>query len=292
MRETEREAETQREGEAGSMQGARCGTWSRDPWVTTWAEGRRSTAEPSPPRRPLLESLNKTVPSPIWSLVLLSLKFAFPHVPHSQPPAPHAHKSLKCKQFPKTILNKISKWKAEYRNPTEFNMPQFELVSFMSSPPPQKSVRTVLSLMPPRPPALPVHSSPQPQDRFSLSSPHFSHLPSSVHTNFKIGLFKHATKLQWFISRDKVVTTTNVCLILTVARVGRIRVSPLMTSPPWIETSKVPYSLSSVSYTFRDFFCFVQQSDLRNQFLDDRTKPTTKHYVSERELILPPKLYE
>ena len=27
MRDTEREAETQAEGEAGSMQGARCGTW-------------------------------------------------------------------------------------------------------------------------------------------------------------------------------------------------------------------------------------------------------------------------
>ena len=34
------------EGEAGSMQGARRGTRSRDPGVTPWAEGRRSTAEP------------------------------------------------------------------------------------------------------------------------------------------------------------------------------------------------------------------------------------------------------
>ena len=50
MRDTEREAETQAEGEAGSMQGARRGTRSRDPGVTPWAEGRRSTTEP--PRRP------------------------------------------------------------------------------------------------------------------------------------------------------------------------------------------------------------------------------------------------
>ena len=31
MRDTEREAETQAEGEAGSMQGARCGAQSPDP---------------------------------------------------------------------------------------------------------------------------------------------------------------------------------------------------------------------------------------------------------------------
>ena len=39
MRDTEREAETQAEREAGSMQGARCGT---QPWVSRirpWAEG-------------------------------------------------------------------------------------------------------------------------------------------------------------------------------------------------------------------------------------------------------------
>ena len=33
MRDTEREAETQVEGEAGSMQGAQCGTPSRDPRI-------------------------------------------------------------------------------------------------------------------------------------------------------------------------------------------------------------------------------------------------------------------
>ena len=52
MRHTqrEREAETQAEGEAGSMPGAWCGTRYRDPRITPWAQGRCSTAEP--PRRP------------------------------------------------------------------------------------------------------------------------------------------------------------------------------------------------------------------------------------------------
>ena len=39
MRDTQREAETQAEGEAGSMQGAQRRTRSRDPRVTPWAEG-------------------------------------------------------------------------------------------------------------------------------------------------------------------------------------------------------------------------------------------------------------
>ena len=43
MRENkrEREAETQAEGEAGSMQGAGCGTQSWDSRIMSWAEGRR-----------------------------------------------------------------------------------------------------------------------------------------------------------------------------------------------------------------------------------------------------------
>ena len=45
-----REAETQAEGEAGSLRGAGCGTRSQDPGVTAWAEGRFSTVEP--PRCP------------------------------------------------------------------------------------------------------------------------------------------------------------------------------------------------------------------------------------------------
>ena len=37
MRDPEREAETQAEGDAGSPWGAQCGTRSRDPGVTPWA---------------------------------------------------------------------------------------------------------------------------------------------------------------------------------------------------------------------------------------------------------------
>ena len=50
MRDTEKEAETQAEGEAGSLQGARCRTWIWDPGVTPWAQGRCQTA--APPRDP------------------------------------------------------------------------------------------------------------------------------------------------------------------------------------------------------------------------------------------------
>ncbi|XP_048968447.1 nuclear valosin-containing protein-like isoform X4 [Canis lupus dingo] len=46
----EREAETQEEGEAGFMPGARRGTRSRDSRIVPWAKGRRQTAEP--PRDP------------------------------------------------------------------------------------------------------------------------------------------------------------------------------------------------------------------------------------------------
>ena len=39
MRDTDREAETQAEGEAGSMQGARCGIRSRGSKIRPWAKG-------------------------------------------------------------------------------------------------------------------------------------------------------------------------------------------------------------------------------------------------------------
>ena len=39
MRDTERETETQAEGEAGSMQVAQCGTQSQIPRIRPWAEG-------------------------------------------------------------------------------------------------------------------------------------------------------------------------------------------------------------------------------------------------------------
>ena len=46
MRDIERERERQAEGEAGSMQGARCATGSRDSKIMPWAKGRSQTAEP------------------------------------------------------------------------------------------------------------------------------------------------------------------------------------------------------------------------------------------------------
>ena len=55
--ETQKEAETQAEGEAGSLRGARCRTWFQDPGIMTWAKGRCSTTEP--PR----------CPSILWFLV-------------------------------------------------------------------------------------------------------------------------------------------------------------------------------------------------------------------------------
>ena len=53
MRDRKREAE----GEAGSTQGARCGTWSRVSRIIPWVEGRRQTAEP--PRDPNLGAFLK-----------------------------------------------------------------------------------------------------------------------------------------------------------------------------------------------------------------------------------------
>ena len=50
MRDIQREAETQAEEEAGSSQGALCGTPSWVSRITPWAEGICSTAEP--PRLP------------------------------------------------------------------------------------------------------------------------------------------------------------------------------------------------------------------------------------------------
>ena len=50
MRDTQREAETQTEGETGSPRETRCRSRSQDPGITTWAKGRCSTTEP--PRCP------------------------------------------------------------------------------------------------------------------------------------------------------------------------------------------------------------------------------------------------
>ena len=46
MRDTERQAVTQAEGEAGSMQGTWHETQSQDSRITPWAKGKPSTAEP------------------------------------------------------------------------------------------------------------------------------------------------------------------------------------------------------------------------------------------------------
>ena len=50
MIDIEREAETQAEGEAGSLQGAQRGTRSQVSGIAPWAKGRRQTAVP--PRDP------------------------------------------------------------------------------------------------------------------------------------------------------------------------------------------------------------------------------------------------
>ena len=51
MREPQREAETQAKGEAGSMQGARCGTRSGVSRITPWAEGdAKPLSHPGCPR--------------------------------------------------------------------------------------------------------------------------------------------------------------------------------------------------------------------------------------------------
>ena len=68
-RHTEREEETQAEREAGSMQGARCGTQSRDSRIMPWAEGRHSVAES--PRRPLNNTINKLELKVMWTFILI-----------------------------------------------------------------------------------------------------------------------------------------------------------------------------------------------------------------------------
>ena len=56
MRDTQIDAETPAEGEAGSTQGARCGTRSRVCRITPWAEGRHQTSEA--PRHPKVGLFN------------------------------------------------------------------------------------------------------------------------------------------------------------------------------------------------------------------------------------------
>ena len=70
--EREREAETQAEGEAGSTQGAQCGTRSQDSRIVPWAEGRRETSEP--PRDPH-NFLFTNLFSPFHTLLLFHASF-------------------------------------------------------------------------------------------------------------------------------------------------------------------------------------------------------------------------
>ena len=49
MRDTQREAETQAEEEAGSLWGAQCGTWSQDPRIMTWAQVPQPLSHPGAP---------------------------------------------------------------------------------------------------------------------------------------------------------------------------------------------------------------------------------------------------
>ena len=51
MREREGEREREAETQAGSMEGAQCGTQSRDSRIMPWAKGRHQTAES--PRDPV-----------------------------------------------------------------------------------------------------------------------------------------------------------------------------------------------------------------------------------------------
>ncbi|MBA7579181.1 hypothetical protein ES708_21050 [subsurface metagenome] len=59
MRKREREAETQEEGEAGSMLGAQCETGSWDSRIEPWAKGRCQTGEP--PKDPLVSSFYSVI---------------------------------------------------------------------------------------------------------------------------------------------------------------------------------------------------------------------------------------
>ena len=61
MRDTEREAKTHAEGEAGSMQGAPCGTRSQVSRITPWAEGGAKPLEP--PGLPMCAFFKKQISS-------------------------------------------------------------------------------------------------------------------------------------------------------------------------------------------------------------------------------------
>ena len=75
MTDREREAEIQAEGEAGSMQGAQCGTWSRVSRIRLWAEGG---AKPlSHPGCPKPDFLNDSLTSQLRFFPVIFCGFFF-----------------------------------------------------------------------------------------------------------------------------------------------------------------------------------------------------------------------
>ncbi|CAD7681545.1 unnamed protein product [Nyctereutes procyonoides] len=93
MRDTERGRETQAEGEAGFMQGARCGTQSRDSGITPCAKGRCSAAEPPRHLSYLFMALRGSAPVTIIPLpgeqvqvqgVIQTAQSSVIHPPHVQ----------------------------------------------------------------------------------------------------------------------------------------------------------------------------------------------------------------
>ena len=71
MRDTEKEAETQAEGEAGSMLGARCGTRSQDSRISPGPKaGAKPLSHPGIPKTHYLDAFNKTT---CWSFENISV---------------------------------------------------------------------------------------------------------------------------------------------------------------------------------------------------------------------------
>ncbi|CAK7301063.1 hypothetical protein VULLAG_LOCUS8751 [Vulpes lagopus] len=104
--------QTQEEGEAGSVRGARCGTRSRDSRTTPWAEGGAKplrhpgipcaasglgsglgTARPAAPLRPRLRSPGPHPPGPPITLRARRVTMAPPRVHRAGPRVPPAASS-------------------------------------------------------------------------------------------------------------------------------------------------------------------------------------------------------
>ena len=66
MRDTDRKAETQAEGEAGSLQGARCGTQSQVSRITPWAKGSdKPLSHPGCPQKDISKSMSSLGKEPL-----------------------------------------------------------------------------------------------------------------------------------------------------------------------------------------------------------------------------------